>query len=48
MEVMVGVKTKELTLVEAAELTAVGYRQSKRIWRRHLADRPPGGVSGAT
>jgi len=38
MTVMVGVKTKELTLVQAAELMAVGYRQSKRIWQRYQAD----------
>ena len=36
--VMVGVKTKELTLVQAAELMAVGYRQSKRIWQRYQAE----------
>ena len=27
-----------LTLVQAAELMAVGYRQSKRIWKRYQAD----------
>jgi hypothetical protein len=32
---MVGVKEQELTLVQAGELMAVGYRQSKRIWRRY-------------
>ena len=35
MTVMVGVTEKKLTLVQAAELMAVGYRQSKRIWRRY-------------
>src|SRR5260221_6478093 len=38
MTVMVGVKEEELTLVQAAELMAVGYRQSKRIWKRYQAD----------
>jgi len=33
--IMVGVKEQELTLVQAGELMAVGYRQSKRIWRRY-------------
>jgi hypothetical protein len=32
---MTGVREKELTLVQAAELMGVGYRQSKRIWRRY-------------
>jgi hypothetical protein len=35
MTVMTGVKREELTLVQAGELMAVGYRQSKRIWRRY-------------
>lgn len=38
LTVMVGVKAKKLTLVQAAELMVVGYRQSKRIWRRYQAD----------
>ena len=38
LTVMVGVKKQELTLVQAGELMAVGYRQSKRIWRRYQAD----------
>jgi hypothetical protein len=29
------VKDEELTLVQASELMGVGYRQSKRIWRRY-------------
>jgi hypothetical protein len=37
LTVMAGVKAKELTLVQAAELMAVGYRQSKRIWKRYPA-----------
>src|ERR1019366_3268234 len=35
MTVMTGVKRQELTLVQAGELMAVCYRQSKRIWRRY-------------
>ena len=40
MTVMAGVQAKELTLVQTAELMAVGYRQSKRIWQaaRKLPD----------
>jgi hypothetical protein len=37
MTVMAGVKGRELTLVQAAKLMAVGYRQSKRIWKRYQA-----------
>jgi transposase len=29
------VKSKGLTLVKAAEVMGVGYRQAKRIWRRY-------------
>ncbi len=35
LTVMTGVKRRELTLVQAGELMAVCYRQSKRIWRRY-------------
>ena len=35
MTVMAGVKSKELTQVQAAELMGVGYRQAKRVWRRY-------------
>ena len=35
MTIMAGVKEQELTLVQAAELMGVCYRQSKRIWRRY-------------
>jgi hypothetical protein len=35
---MVGVKEEELTLVQAAALMGVCYRQSKRIWKRYQAD----------
>ena len=38
LTVMAGVKDEELTLVQAAELMGVGYRQSKRIWKRYQAD----------
>ena len=38
LTVMVGVTAAELTLVQAAELMGVGYRQSKRIWKRYQAD----------
>ncbi len=37
LTVMVGVKAQELTLVQAAELMGVCYRQSKRIWQRYQA-----------
>jgi len=35
LKIMAGVKAEELTLVAAAGLMAVCYRQSKRIWRRY-------------
>jgi transposase len=35
LTIMVGVKQEGLTLVQAAGLMGVGYRQSKRIWRRY-------------
>ena len=38
LTIMVGVTKQELTLVQASELMGVGYRQSKRIWRRYQAD----------
>ena len=38
MTIMAGVKGKELTQVQAAELMGVGYRQAKRIWRRYQAE----------
>ena len=37
MTIMTGVKRQELTLVQAGELMAVCYGQSKRIWRRYQA-----------
>ncbi len=38
LKIMVGVQEEALTLVQAAELMEVGYRQSKRIWRRYQAE----------
>jgi transposase len=32
---MAGVKRDELTLVQAADLTSLSYRQVKRVWRRY-------------
>jgi len=43
LTVMAGIKQRELTLVQAAELMGVGYRQSKRIWRRYQ-DEGDGGL----
>ena len=37
MTIMVGVQEQELTLVQAAALMGVCYRQSKRIWQRYQA-----------
>ena len=33
--IMAGVKAKELSQVQAAELLGVSYRQAKRVWRRY-------------
>jgi len=38
LTIMAGVREKELTLVQAAGLMGVCYRQSKRIWRRYQDD----------
>jgi hypothetical protein len=35
--VLASVKRQELTLVQASELLGLGYRQTKRIWRRYQA-----------
>src|ERR1039458_8920717 len=35
---MAGGREEELTLVQAGELMAVSYRQSKRIWRRYQVE----------
>ena len=34
MTIMAGVKSTELSQVQAAELMGLGYRQAKRLWRR--------------
>jgi len=36
--IMAGVKAGELNLVEAAAVLGLGYRQTKRVWRRYRAD----------
>lgn len=33
--IMAGVKAGELSLVEAAAVLDLGYRQTKRVWRRY-------------
>ena len=38
MTIMAGVKQRELTQVQAAALLALGYRQTKRVWRRYQAE----------
>jgi len=38
LTIMVGIKSQELTLVQAAELLGLGYRQTKRVWRRYQAE----------
>lgn len=38
MTIMVGVKRRALTQVQAAQLLELGYRQTKRIWRRYQAE----------
>ena len=43
LRIMAGVKQQELTLVQAAGLMGLGYRQSKRIWRRYQ-DHGDGGL----
>jgi transposase len=35
IKVMAGVKAKELSQVQAAELLGLSYRQAKRVWRRY-------------
>ena len=37
MTILAGVKQGELTLVQAAPLMGLGYRQTKRVWRRYQA-----------
>ena len=41
MTVMAGVTEQKLTLVQACALMDVGYRQSKRIWKRYQARLEP-------
>ena len=36
--IMAGVKAGELSVVEAAEVLGLGYRQTKRVWQRYRAD----------
>ena len=38
LTVMAGVTRQELTLVQAAAVMGLGYRQSKRVWRRYQAE----------
>ena len=38
LTIMVGIKGQELTLVQAAGLLGLGYRQTKRVWRRYQAE----------
>jgi len=38
MTIMVGVKRRELTQVQAAQVLGLGYRQTKRVWRRYQAE----------
>jgi transposase len=35
MKIMTGVKAKDLSQVQAAELMGLSYRQAKRLWRRY-------------
>lgn len=35
LTILAGVKERELTLVQAAELSGLSYRQIKRVWRRY-------------
>jgi len=36
--IMVAIKRQELTVVQAADLLGLGYRQAKRVWRRYQAE----------
>ena len=38
MTIMAGVRRQELTQVQAAQLMGLGYRQTKRVWRRYQAE----------
>ena len=37
LTIMAGVKSGELTLVQAGGLASLSYRQIKRVWRRYQA-----------
>ena len=47
LEVCGGVKRGELTLVKAAELLGLSYRQAKRVYRRYRRDGARGLVHGS-
>ncbi|MCX6908452.1 MAG: ISNCY family transposase [Verrucomicrobia bacterium] len=38
LTIMIGIKRQELTQVQAAGLMGLGYRQTKRVWRRYQAE----------
>ena len=38
LRIMNGIQGQELTLVQAAELLGLGYRQTQRVWRRYQAE----------
>jgi hypothetical protein len=35
--IKIGIKRRELTLVQAAQVLDLSYRQTKRVWRRYQA-----------
>jgi hypothetical protein len=38
LAILAGVQRKELTLVQASGVLGLGYRQTKRVWRRYGAE----------
>ena len=46
MKVMAGVAEEEVTLIAAAGLVGVSFRQSKRLWRRYQDEGDAGLVHG--
>ena len=38
MGIMVGVKANELSLVEAADVLGLSYRQTARVWQRYRTE----------
>ena len=38
LTIMIGIKQQELTLVAAAEVMAISYRQTQRVWRRYQSE----------